>query len=145
MKLPDINVLVYAFRRGTAQHAVSRSWLERTVEEAGPFAMSKLVLASVIRILTNPRASGSPTSLVDAFAFCDSLIAQSNCEIIEPGERHWQIFRELCVATRTHGGDTTDAWYAALAIEWGCEWVTFDRDFLKFPGLKCTILSAPSA
>jgi len=59
-----------------------------------------------------------------------------------PGERHWDIFRDLCVATGTRGGDTTDAWYAALAIEWGCEWVTFDRDFLKFPGLKCTILPA---
>ena len=30
----------------------------------------------------------------------------------------------------------TDAWYAALAIEWGCEWITFDRDYARFPGLK---------
>ena len=140
MKLPDINVLVYAFRRNVPQHAVSRSWLERTVEESGGFAVSKLALAGVVRNLTNPRASGDPTSLADAFAFCDSLLAQPTCESLEPGESHWQIFRELCIATRARGSDTTDAWYAALAIEWGCEWVTFDRDFLKFPGLKCTIL-----
>ncbi len=35
----------------------------------------------------------------------------------------------------------TDAWFAALAIESGCEWVTFDRDFSRFPGLKYTLLS----
>jgi uncharacterized protein len=140
MKLPDINVLVYAFRRSSAQHAISRSWLEKTVEEPGGFAVSKLTLAGVVRILTNPRASPDPISTADAFAFCDSLLAQPTCGLVEPGETHWQIFRELCVATRMRGGDTTDAWYAALAIEWGCEWVTFDRDFLKYPGLRCTIL-----
>jgi toxin-antitoxin system PIN domain toxin len=142
MKLPDINVLVYAFRPSATQHAVARSWLEKTIADPGRFALSKLALAGVVRVLTNLRASTNPTPLADAFAFCDSLLAQPNCEIIEPGERHWDIFRDLCVATGTRGGDTTDAWYAALAIEWGCEWVTFDRDFLKFPGLKCTILPA---
>jgi predicted nucleic acid-binding protein len=30
----------------------------------------------------------------------------------------------------------TDAWFAALAIEWGCEWITLDRDYGRFPGLK---------
>jgi hypothetical protein len=30
----------------------------------------------------------------------------------------------------------TDAWFAALAIEWDCEWITLDRDFARFPGLK---------
>ena len=29
-----------------------------------------------------------------------------------------------------------DAYFAALAIEWGCEWVTTDRDYARFPGLK---------
>jgi toxin-antitoxin system PIN domain toxin len=140
MKLPDINVLVYAFRRNVPQHAISRSWLEAVVEDRSPFALSKLTLAGVARILTSALASPDPTSLADAFEFCDSLLAQPNCEVIETGERHWKIFRELCIATNTRGGDITDAWYAALAIEWGCEWVTFDRDFLKFSGLKCTIL-----
>jgi uncharacterized protein len=144
MKLPDINVLVYAFRRDSTQHMVSRSWLERTIDEPGDFGVSRLALAGVARILSNPRGHPSPTPISEAFAFCDSLLAQPNCEVVEPGEQHWQIFRTLCLETRTRGGDTTDAWYAALAIEWGCEWVTFDRDFLKFPGLKCTILSAPS-
>ena len=27
-------------------------------------------------------------------------------------------------------------WVAALAIESGCEWITADRDFSRFPGLR---------
>jgi hypothetical protein len=30
----------------------------------------------------------------------------------------------------------TDAWFAALAIESGCDWITLDRDFARFPGLN---------
>jgi predicted nucleic acid-binding protein len=30
----------------------------------------------------------------------------------------------------------SDAYLAALAIEHGCEWITTDRDFSRFPGLK---------
>jgi predicted nucleic acid-binding protein len=97
-------------------------------------------LSALIRITTNPRSRSAASSLDEAFGFCSDLMRQPHCQIIETGERHWDIFRRLCVETNTRGGDVTDAWYAALAIEWGCEWVTFDRDFLKFPGLKCTIL-----
>jgi predicted nucleic acid-binding protein len=35
-------------------------------------------------------------------------------------------------------GIVTDAWFAALAIEWDCEWVTFGRDYARFPGLDRT-------
>ena len=29
-----------------------------------------------------------------------------------------------------------DAFLAALAIEFGCEWITTDRDYSRFPGLR---------
>ena len=34
------------------------------------------------------------------------------------------------------GNLVPDAWYAALAVESGCEWVTLDRDLAPFPELK---------
>lgn len=144
MILPDVNLLVYAFRQDAPQHSLARVWLNSVVAGDARFAISKLGLWACVRIITNRRAYPAATPLADAFAFCDNLISQPHCEIIEPGERHWDIFRRLCIETGTRGADTTDAWYAALAIEWGCEWVTFDGDFLKFPELKCTLLKAPS-
>ena len=141
MILPDVNVLVYAFRANDPLHGVARAWLNDVMVGDARFALSKLTLSAVVRITTDSRGYRNPASLAEAFGFCDDLLIQPHCEVIEPGTRHWEIFRRLCIETNTRGRATTDAWYAALAIEWGCEWVTFDRDFLKFPGLKCTILS----
>jgi toxin-antitoxin system PIN domain toxin len=140
MKLPDVNLLVYAFRHDAAWHAISRAWLAHAIQSDTRFAVSKLTLAAFVRIVTNRKIHSSPTSMTDAFTFCDNLLSQPNCEVLEPGERHWDIFRRLCNETNVRGGDTTDAWYAALAIEWGCEWVTCDRDFMRFPGLNCTLI-----
>jgi toxin-antitoxin system PIN domain toxin len=143
MILPDVNVLVYAFRPDEPNHPVARPWLENIIGGNASFALSKMVLSALVRITTNRRSYRMPASLHQAFAFCDNLLSQPHCHVIEPGERHWEIFHRLCVDTNTVGPDVTDAWHAALAIEWGCEWATFDRDFLKFPTLKCTLLKAP--
>ena len=43
----------------------------------------------------------------------------------------------------TSGDHGSDAWFAALATEWGCEWITFDRDHARFPGLKWQLPAAP--
>ena len=139
MILPDINVLVYAFRKDVPQHAVCRSWLGGVVMSDARFGLSPVVLSAVVRITTNSRAFTTPSTIEEAFGFCGDLLGQSHCQVVEPGERHWDIFRHLCVETNTRGTRVTDAWLAALAIEWSCEWVTMDRDYARFPGLKWQI------
>ena len=140
MILPDVNVLVYAFRHDAAHHTISRARLNEIVAGDSRFAVSKLALAAFVRVVTNRKSYPNSTSVADAFAFCDNLLSQPHCQALEPGEHHWSILKRLCLQTDTRGPITTDAWYAALAIEWGCELVTFDRDYLRFPGLKCTVL-----
>jgi predicted nucleic acid-binding protein len=61
---------------------------------------------------------------------------QSDCQIIEPGARHWNIFTKLCSDSRITGNLVSDAWFAALAIESGCEWITTDGDYARFKGLN---------
>jgi uncharacterized protein len=46
---------------------------------------------------------------------------------------------DLCKKAAVSGNLVQDAWLAALAIESGCEWITFDRDFARFPGLRWRI------
>ncbi|HJU85836.1 MAG TPA: PIN domain-containing protein [Gemmatimonadota bacterium] len=53
-----------------------------------------------------------------------------------PGRRHWSIFAELCVTAGARGNLVPDAWLAAVAIESGAEWLTTDRDYARFPGLR---------
>jgi uncharacterized protein len=142
MILPDVNVLIYAFRRDVPQHRVCRRWLGAVVSGDARFGMSPMALSAVVRITSNARAFRMPSAIDEAFGFCDDLLAQPHCQVVEPGERHWDIFRRLCIDTDIQGSRVTDAWFAALAIEWGCEWITFDRDYARFPGLKWQLPAA---
>ena len=136
MILPDVNTLIYAFRADLPQYALCRAWLLSVLSSDSQFGLSPMALAALVRITTNFRAFKIPSGIEEAFGFCEDLLAQPHCQVIEPGERHWSIFRRLCVETQILGRRVTDAWFAALAIEWGCEWITLDRDYARFPGLK---------
>ncbi len=135
MMLPDVNVLISAFRSGMPQHSNCRQWLTDIVSRDARFGLSTLVLSAVVRITTNGRIFSSPSSIAEAFDFCQDLLAQPHCQLVEPGERHWKIFRDLCTQADIRGSRVTDAWLAALAIESGSQWITLDRDFARFPGL----------
>jgi toxin-antitoxin system PIN domain toxin len=134
--LADVNVLIYAFRKDTAQHAVAKAWLDNVVASDAQFGVSALVLSAVARITTNPRIFINPSPLQEVFGYCASLLSQPHCALVEPGERHWMIFTRLCIETNTKGPRVTDAWFAALAIEHGCTWITYDRDYARFPELR---------
>lgn len=136
MQLADVNVLVYAFRKDSPDHADHRRWLDDMVTSREPFAVSESVLASVLRLVTNPRVFKVATPLADALAFADAILAQPRAVIVRPGADHWSIFTELCRSADARGNLVTDAWLAALAIEHGCEFITADRDFARFEGLR---------
>ena len=136
MMLPDVNVLIYAFRQDSSHHSLCKPWVENLVAGDAKFGISPLALSAVVRVTTNSRSYKSPSTLEEVFRYSDYLSASPNCQLLRPGERHWDIFKRLCIATDTRGPRVTDAWFAALAIEWGCEWITLDRDYARFPGLK---------
>jgi toxin-antitoxin system PIN domain toxin len=99
------------------------------------FAVSELVLSSVIRIVTSPRVFDTPATVREALAFSRALMSHPMAVSVTPGARHWQIFEDLVTATGISGSDTTDAFLAALAMEHGCEWWSSDTGFARFPGL----------
>lgn len=135
MILPDVNVLIYAFRSDTEDHEQYKQWLEAVINGSAAYGISPQVLSSVVRICTHPRIFARPSSSRDAFQFCRVLQEQPNATVVTPGERHWSIFEILCVKSKAIGNLVQDAWFAALAIESGCEWITADRDYARFPGL----------
>jgi toxin-antitoxin system PIN domain toxin len=134
--LPDVNVLLYAFRSDSREHERHRAWLEGVVNGPSAYGMSPQVLASVVRIATHPRIFVQPSSLDAVLQFSDVLLGQPHCNVIQPGSRHWDIFGRISRECRATGNLVQDAWFAALAIESGCEWVTTDRDYARFEGLR---------
>ena len=94
------------------------------------------MLSWFLRIATHPRIFSTPSPILSVLEFARDLREQPNCRIIAPGSRHWQIFTDLCKSQSATGNLIPDAWFAAMAIESGCEWITTDRDYEQFPGLR---------
>lgn len=136
MILPDVNVLVHAFRTDGSNHDLCRTWLDGVVNGDSRYGMSPQVLSGVIRITTHTKVFRQPSGLDEVLGFCEVVLTQPHCVVIRPGGVHWAIFTRLCRESDARGNLVPDAWLAALAIESGCEWVTLDRDYARFPGLK---------
>ncbi|GLX01791.1 type II toxin-antitoxin system VapC family toxin [Microtetraspora sp. NBRC 16547] len=136
MMLVDTNVYVNAFRPENDRHTEYRSWLDDTINGLQAYAVADFVINGFIRIVTNPRAYKEPASIGMALEFAGYVRNQPHAIVVTPGERHWEIFSKLCGSTPAIGKLVPDAYLAALAIEHGCEFVTCDGDFAKFPGLR---------
>jgi len=136
MQLIDFNVLVYAHRGELPRHAEYRAWLENLLNGDASFGMASGVLARFVRTVTHPRVFTPPTSIEDALRFTEIIRKSDNCVPVRPGPRQWEIFTNLCRATEAKGNIVTIAYLAALAIESGSEWITTDRDYARFPGLR---------
>lgn len=136
MVLPDVNVLVYAHRGDAPDHMRYARWLEDLAQSDAAFGLADLVLSGFLRVVTHPRIFTPPTPLEDAWAFVDGLRARPTCVPVAPGPRHWGLFASLCRRVGARGNLVPDAYLAALAIESGSDWVTTDRGFARFPGLR---------
>jgi hypothetical protein len=136
MLISDVNILVYAFRRESPRHDEYRQWLTDVLVGAELFGVSELVLSGFLRIVTNHRVFIEPSTPEAALAFCDSLLRAPSATRVRPSDRHWTVFTELCQSVRARANVIPDAFHAALAMEHGATWVTTDRGFARFPGLR---------
>jgi toxin-antitoxin system PIN domain toxin len=136
MQMVDVNVLVYAFREDAPGHAGYKAWLDTLVGSDEAFAVADPVLTGVLRIVTHPRVFHPPTPLEPAIAFVEAFRRHPHAVRVTPRDRHWEIFLGLCRETDARGNLVPDAWLAALAIESGCELITSDRDYARFPALR---------
>ena len=136
MILIDVNVLVYAHREDAPDHKPYLDWLYSVINSEQAYGMAELALSGFIGVVTHPKIFDPPTRLNAALAFANQLLEQPNCLCVRPGPRHWDIFADLCNRSGAKGNLVADAYLAAMAIEIGAEWITTDRDFARFPGLR---------
>ena len=136
MILPDVNVLLVAHREELPGHEPVAAWLTEVVNGDRAYGMSDLVLSGFVRVATHPAVFSPPTPLDRALEFASAVRDRPSCVRVTPGSRHWEIFTRLCDRAATRGNLVMDAYLAALAIESGSEWVTADRDFARFDGLR---------
>ena len=136
MRMFDVNALVHAFRPDAEQHEEYRTWLEQQVTGPEAFGVSELMLSGFMRVVTHPSVFDPPSGLADCLLATRQIRDHPNCVALRPGGRHWSIFSDLCRVTGSVGNAVADAYHAALAIEHGCEFMTTDKGFGRFPGLR---------
>ncbi|NCD20193.1 MAG: PIN domain-containing protein [Actinobacteria bacterium] len=132
----DVNVLVAAFHAGAPDHERMRAWVEAAVNGGEAVGVSEAVAAGVVRVLTHPRVFDPPARLEDALARVEALLSHPNVAVLTPAPGHWAVLAELCRQADARGNLVTDAAHAATAIQHNATFVTRDRDFARFPGLR---------
>ena len=137
MILPDVNILVYAFRREAADHELYASWLYEVVAGADELALHDLPLTGMVRIVTNRRILADPAPTELALEFTDRLMSAKRARWLPSGRASWSRLRELAASDRAVAGNLIpDAFLASLAISNGCRLATADRGYARFPGLE---------
>lgn len=136
MILTDANLPLYAYNRDAAEHDAARVWFEKQLSAPDLFCFSWQTITAFLRISTNARAFGQPLTVVEATTITAEWLERPQSVILTPGERHWEVFRNLLTIGQAAGPLVMDAHLAALAIEHGCILATTDKDFARFPGLQ---------
>jgi hypothetical protein len=136
VKLPDVNLLIYAFDETSPHHARAKPWLEEILSASEPVGFAWTVLLAFIRLTTRSRIFEHPIDPSEAFEIVEEWLAKPNAVVLHPTERHLGILRWLIEPLGTAGNLTSDAHLAALAIEHGAELCSADSDFGRFSGLR---------
>ena len=136
MILVDANLLLYAEDHLSPRHVAACRWWDAQLSGTSPVCLCWTVLCAFIRIGTNPRVFDQPLTLDQAVSRVQSWMDQPCTRLVYPTERHWTVFQEMLAGGQAAANLVTDAHLAALAIEHGCELISTDTDFSRFPKLK---------
>ena len=133
----DTNILIYAHRGETEFHDRAVSELIALAGGGERWALPVFCIAEFIRVVTHRRVFSPPSSMAQATAFIEGVVAAPTCEVVRPGG---EFLDRLLAAAReadARGNLMFDAQIAALCREHGVDAVlTNDRDFERFEGLQ---------
>lgn len=132
MKLVDLNLLLYAINEDAPHHQRARDWWEAALSGTETIALAWPVVLGFLRLTTRPGLFPRPMTCEQALQLLGEWIEQPVIVLLSPGERHWPLLRGLLEGAGTAGNLTTDAFLAALAIEYDAELCSADTDFLRF-------------
>jgi toxin-antitoxin system PIN domain toxin len=135
--IPDVNILIHAFREDTAQHDAALTWLTARLGDPGDdVAVPDLIWVGFARITTNSRIFHEPSSIAEVTAFAQAVMAQPTYRSI-PGlsDGVGPLFT-LMAQSESRGNLVTDTYIAAIARQYGATVATFDRDFRRFDDLR---------
>lgn len=137
MILPDVNTLVYAFRRDTEHFEDYAGWLNATMAGSEPIFLPDVVLTGFLRVVTNRKIFSDPAPAPAALSFVETLRTSPVGRGLNPTDAAWrQLARFVATDPYLVGNLVPDAWIAALAVASGARVATADAGFARFEGLS---------
>lgn len=133
----DTNLLVYAFDRGSPDHAAAREAVTRVVESP-EWALPWSVVHEYLRVVTRPpRGASRRVPLPTAIDSVDALLAAPGVQLLAEPAGYWSRFQALAARSDVTGRLIFDARIAATCLAHGVsELWTADKDFGRFPELR---------
>jgi len=136
VKLPDVNLFLYAVDEASPRHAPAREWVQETLSGSETVALAWTVLLGFVRLSTHASLFEAPLEVGEALDLVDGWLEQPCTTVVHPTDRHSAVLRELLGPLGTAGNLANDAHLAALAIEHGAQVCSCDSDFSRFPGVQ---------
>ena len=136
MKIPDVNILIYAHDASLPFHSKARNWLVEALPiRVDPVGIAPVAALAFIRLICNPKVFKNPLRIAEACKVVQSWTA-AGAVWIDIDKIHFETAKRLL--EESHGGLNllTDVHLAALAIDHRATLFSNDRDFARFKGLK---------
>jgi toxin-antitoxin system PIN domain toxin len=133
----DTNILVYAHRSRTREHAAARRAIERAAADPRGWGMALPCLGEFWAVVTHPEAAGRPSTPAEAAMFLRALVQGGGAAVWMP--RPGFDSRLLRAAERigVSGQRVFDLQIALIALEAGAEEIwSHDHRFRTLPGLE---------
>lgn len=132
----DTNLLVYAHRSRTPEHARARKAIDKAAASDAGWGIAVPSLAEFWAIATHPGSEGRPSTPMQAGAFIRALV-HAGAQIWVPGPGFGDRVFQLAADIGVTGTRIFDLQIALTAFEGGATdlW-THDIQFVKIPGLR---------
>jgi uncharacterized protein len=133
----DVNVLLYASDKGSANHDKAVEFLETCASGREVFCLAWLTVMSYLRMATHPSIFDRPLTHEEAARNVEALLALPHCRVLAEEEGFWSVYRGVAREVAMKGNLVPDAHLAALLSQHGVVTLyTHDRDFRKFSFLQ---------
>ncbi len=136
MRAVDVNVLIYAFDSDAPHHTTAAAVIQECAETAEPLVLFPAVIVGFLRVVTDRRILRTPASPELAKEFLDRLLAWPTVRVAAEGPRWWDACAPLLDRHQPRGAEVVDVSLAAAAMAQGATWVSYDRGFARFAGLR---------
>lgn len=134
----DTNILVSFQREEHPHHSQALSVLVALAEGTAPWAIPWACIHEFLAVVTHSRVFKHPTSTADAIDAVSAWLESPTLRMIGEGPGYWPVLRQQLQDGQIAGPRVHDARIAAICIQNGVrEFWTADRDFSRFPRLKC--------